>query len=74
MERDRRGTGEGQERDRRGTGEGQERDRRGTGEGHRSTSVIEWNIGKDEKATRTRFAYVKEKTSTTPHDSLPWAC
>ena len=38
------------------------------------TSVIEWIIGKDEKARRTRFAYVKEKTSTTPHDSLPWAC
>lgn len=36
--------------------------------------MIEWIIGKDEKASNTRFAYVKEKTSTTPHDSPLWAC
>jgi hypothetical protein len=49
-------------------GEGQERDT------DRYTSMIECIIGKDEKARSTRFADVKEKTSTTPPDALPWAC
>src|SRR5215472_13538651 len=35
--------------------------------------MIEWIIGKDEQASKTRFAYVKEKTSTTPHDAHSWA-